>query len=37
MQLLRESCDVEVNPEDRVLSREELIAGVKEADALSVS
>ncbi|NLV92347.1 MAG: D-glycerate dehydrogenase [Firmicutes bacterium] len=34
MQLLRESCDVEVNPEDRVLSREELIAGVKEADAL---
>lgn len=34
LRLLEEMCQVTVNREDRVLTREELIAGVKEADAL---
>lgn len=31
---LRERYDVEVNPEDRILTREELLAGVRRCDAL---
>jgi glyoxylate reductase len=32
--LLKEHCDVEINPDDRVLSREELLEKVKERDAV---
>ena len=33
-EMLREKCEVEVNPEDRVLTKEEIIEGVKGKDAL---
>ena len=34
LEMLREKCEVEVNPEDRVLTKEEIIEGVKGKDAL---
>jgi glyoxylate reductase len=34
LDLLREKYDVEVNPHDRVLTKEEILLGVKDADAL---
>lgn len=34
LELLRTVCDVEVNPEDRVLSKEEIVRAVKGKDAL---
>lgn len=34
LELLRTECDVEVNPEDRVLTKDEIIEAVKEKDAL---
>jgi len=34
IELLRESCDVEVNPEDRPVTREQLLAGVKGRDGV---
>lgn len=34
LEMLREHCEVEVNPEDRVLTKEEIIEGVKGKDAL---
>jgi glyoxylate reductase len=32
--MLREKCDIEVNPEDRVLTKAEIIEGIKDKDAL---
>ncbi len=34
MNLLEEHCDITINPHDRVLTREELIEGVRDADAV---
>lgn len=34
LEMLREKCEVEVNPEDRILTKEEIIEGVKGKDAL---
>ncbi len=34
LDMLREKCDIEVNPEDRVLTKEEIIEGIKGKDAL---
>lgn len=34
LEMLREKCEVEVNPHDRVLTKEEIIEGVKGKDAL---
>ena len=37
LEMLREKCEVEVNPEDRVLTKEEIIEGVKEKTPSSAS
>ncbi len=34
IELLRENCQVEINPEDRVLTRKELLEKVKGRDAV---